>query len=73
MAFMDIACSLADGSALLVGALLWLNVHDNLRYVANQVFLASGAYGVSASSYCFDSYCCAFVEGGSRGVRPAAQ
>jgi hypothetical protein len=44
MAFMDIACSLADGSALLVGALLWLNVHDNLRQVANQAKLAFSAY-----------------------------
>jgi hypothetical protein len=36
MALMGIARSLADESALLVGAGQGLNVHDNMRYVANQ-------------------------------------
>jgi len=52
---MDIACSWADDSALLVGALLWLNVHDNLSYVANQVKMASKAFPSSANSYYFNS------------------
>jgi hypothetical protein len=52
---MDIACSLADDSALLVGALPWLNVHDNLRYVANQAILAKNTRPSCASSYVFYS------------------
>ena len=30
------------------------------------IFLGSGAYGVSAGSYCFCSECCVFFEGGGR-------
>ena len=51
MALMGIARSLADESALLVGAGQGLNVHDCLRYVANQAFLASGARLSSATCY----------------------
>ena len=41
MALMGIARSLADESALLVGAGQGLNVHDCLRYVANQAFCSN--------------------------------
>ena len=31
------------------------------------------AYWVSAGSYCFDSFCCGFVEGGWPGLAPAGE
>ena len=39
------------------------------------MILASGAYWVSAGSYCFDSFCCGFgfAEGGWPGLAPAGE
>ena len=39
------------------------------------MILASGAYWVSAGSYCFDSFCCGFgfAEGGWPGLVPAGE